>query len=61
MRTYCKAKRDEFFILEHGSLSATMYERKYTELSWYANVIVAFESNRCRRFARGLRQKIHTQ
>ncbi|TYJ98797.1 uncharacterized protein E5676_scaffold1625G00010 [Cucumis melo var. makuwa] len=46
--TYCEAKRDEFLGLKQGSLSVAEYERKYTELSRYADVIVAFESDRCR-------------
>ena len=36
------------------------YERKYTELSRYAEMIVASESDRCRRFERGLRFEIRT-
>ncbi|KAA0040646.1 DNA/RNA polymerases superfamily protein [Cucumis melo var. makuwa] len=56
--TYCEAKRDEFLGLKQGSLSVAEYERKYTELSRYANVIVASESDRCRRFERGLRFEI---
>ncbi|TYJ98318.1 uncharacterized protein E5676_scaffold232G00370 [Cucumis melo var. makuwa] len=43
--TYCEAKRDEFMGLKQGSLSMAEYERKYTELLWYANVIVASESD----------------
>ncbi|TYK30559.1 Transposon Ty3-G Gag-Pol polyprotein [Cucumis melo var. makuwa] len=58
--TYCEAKRDEFLGLKQGSLSVAEYERKYTELSRYADVIVASESNRCRRFERGLRFEIRT-
>ncbi|KAA0062255.1 putative Retrotransposon protein [Cucumis melo var. makuwa] len=58
--TYCEAKRDEFLGLKQGSLSVAKYERKYTELSRYADVIVASESNRCRRFERGLRFEIRT-
>ncbi|KAA0046379.1 DNA/RNA polymerases superfamily protein [Cucumis melo var. makuwa] len=58
--TYCEAKRDEFLGLKQGSLSVAEYERKYTKLSRYADVIVAFESDRCRRFERGLRFKIRT-
>ncbi|XP_016900338.1 uncharacterized protein LOC107990863 [Cucumis melo] len=45
--TYCEAKRDEFLGLKQGSLSVAEYERKYTELSRYADVIVASESDRC--------------
>ncbi|KAA0059823.1 reverse transcriptase [Cucumis melo var. makuwa] len=41
--TYCEAKRDEFLGLKQGSLSVVKYERKYTELSRYADVIVASE------------------
>ncbi|KAA0037398.1 reverse transcriptase [Cucumis melo var. makuwa] len=41
--TCCEAKRDEFLGLKQGSLSVAEYKRKYTELSWYANVIVASE------------------
>ncbi|KAA0036143.1 reverse transcriptase [Cucumis melo var. makuwa] len=58
--TYCKAKRDEFLGLKQGSLSVAEYERKYTELSRYADIIVAFESDRYRRFERGLRFEIRT-
>ncbi|KAL0560470.1 hypothetical protein IC582_000875 [Cucumis melo] len=58
--TYCEAKRDEFLGLKQGSLSVAKYERKYTELSRYADVIVASESDRCRRFERGLRFEIRT-
>ncbi|KAA0067829.1 retrotransposon protein, putative, Ty3-gypsy subclass [Cucumis melo var. makuwa] len=58
--TYCEAKRDEFLGLKQGSLSVAEYERKNTELSRYADVIVAFESDRCRRFERGLRFEIRT-
>ncbi|TYK07722.1 uncharacterized protein E5676_scaffold105G001490 [Cucumis melo var. makuwa] len=59
--TYCEAKRDEFLRLKQGPLSKAEYERKDTELSRYADVIVAFESDRCRRFERGLRFEIRTQ
>ncbi|KAA0050000.1 uncharacterized protein E6C27_scaffold13G001790 [Cucumis melo var. makuwa] len=45
-----EAKRDEFLGLKQGSLSVAEYERKYTELSRYVDVIVAFESDKCRRF-----------
>ncbi|KAL0534528.1 hypothetical protein IC582_028819 [Cucumis melo] len=55
--TYCKGKRDEFLGLKQGSFLVTEYERKYIELSRYADVIVAFESDKCRRFERGLRLK----
>ncbi|KAA0051049.1 uncharacterized protein E6C27_scaffold678G00020 [Cucumis melo var. makuwa] len=41
--TYCEAKRDEFLGLKQGSLSVAEYERKYTELSRYADVIVALK------------------
>ncbi|KAL0536750.1 hypothetical protein IC582_025710 [Cucumis melo] len=58
--TYCEAKRDEFLGLKQGLLSVAEYERKYTELSRYADVIVASESDRCRRFERGLCFEIHT-
>ncbi|KAA0037768.1 reverse transcriptase [Cucumis melo var. makuwa] len=58
--TYCEAKKDEFLGLKQGSLSVAEYERKDTELSRYANVIVASESDRCRRFERGLRFEIRT-
>ncbi|KAA0025361.1 uncharacterized protein E5676_scaffold605G00440 [Cucumis melo var. makuwa] len=58
--TYCEAKRDEFLQLKQGSLSVAEYERKYTELSQCAKVIVASESDRCRRFERGLRFEIRT-
>ncbi|KAL0549270.1 hypothetical protein IC582_013751 [Cucumis melo] len=58
--TYCEAKRDEFLGLKQGSLSVAEYERKYTELSRYADVIIASESDRCRRFERGLRLEIRT-
>uniref|UniRef100_A0A9I9EJZ1 CCHC-type domain-containing protein n=1 Tax=Cucumis melo TaxID=3656 RepID=A0A9I9EJZ1_CUCME len=51
--TYCEAKRDEFLGLKQGSLSVAEYERKYTKLSRYADVIVASESDRCRRFEKG--------
>ncbi|KAA0056177.1 uncharacterized protein E5676_scaffold206G00020 [Cucumis melo var. makuwa] len=56
--TYCEAKMDEFLGLKQGSLSVAEYERKYTELLRYADVIVASESDRCRRFERGLRSEI---
>ncbi|TYK22952.1 reverse transcriptase [Cucumis melo var. makuwa] len=46
--TYCEAKRDELLGLKQGSLSVAEYERKYTKLSRYADVIVASESDRCR-------------
>ncbi|TYK15838.1 uncharacterized protein E5676_scaffold637G00090 [Cucumis melo var. makuwa] len=58
--TYCEAKRDEFLRLKQGSLLMAEYERKYTELSQYADVIVAFESDRCRRFERRLPFEIRT-
>ncbi|KAL0536830.1 hypothetical protein IC582_025792 [Cucumis melo] len=57
---YCEAKRDEFLGLKQGSLSVAEYERKYTELSRYADVIIASESDRCRRIERGLRFEIRT-
>ncbi|XP_050943670.1 uncharacterized protein LOC127150301 [Cucumis melo] len=59
--TYCEAKRDEFLELKQGSLSVAEYERKYTKLSRYAEMIVASESDRCRRFERGLRFEIRCQ
>ncbi|KAA0058955.1 RNA-directed DNA polymerase-like protein [Cucumis melo var. makuwa] len=46
--TYCEAKKDEFLGLKQGSISVAEYERKFTELSRYADVIVASESNRYR-------------
>ncbi|KAA0059232.1 uncharacterized protein E5676_scaffold295G00070 [Cucumis melo var. makuwa] len=58
--TYCEAKRDEFLGLKQGSLSVAEYERKYTELSQYVDVIVSSESDRCRRFERGLCFEIRT-
>ncbi|KAA0025985.1 reverse transcriptase [Cucumis melo var. makuwa] len=58
--TYCEAKRDEFLKLKQGSLSVAEYERKYTELSRYAEMIEASDSDRCRRFERGLRFEIRT-
>ncbi|TYK01101.1 uncharacterized protein E5676_scaffold264G001280 [Cucumis melo var. makuwa] len=58
--TYYEAKRDEFLGLKQGSLSVAEYERKYIELSRYVDVIVASESNRCRRFERGLCFEIRT-
>ncbi|TYK14494.1 uncharacterized protein E5676_scaffold15G00050 [Cucumis melo var. makuwa] len=58
--TYCEAKRDEFLELKQGSLLVAEYERKYTELSRYVEMIVASESDRCRRFERGLRFEICT-
>ncbi|KAA0053247.1 DNA/RNA polymerases superfamily protein [Cucumis melo var. makuwa] len=50
--TYCEAKRDEFLGLKQGSLLVAEYERKYTEISRYADVIVAYESDRCRSIAK---------
>uniref|UniRef100_A0A0A0LAU6 Retrotransposon gag domain-containing protein n=1 Tax=Cucumis sativus TaxID=3659 RepID=A0A0A0LAU6_CUCSA len=41
--TYGEAKRDAFLDLKQGSLSVAEYERKYTELSRYTDVIVASE------------------
>ncbi|KAA0055470.1 DNA/RNA polymerases superfamily protein [Cucumis melo var. makuwa] len=58
--TYCEAKRDEFLELKQGSLLVVEYEMKYTELSRYAEMIVASESDRCRRFERGLRFELRT-
>ncbi|KAA0064282.1 uncharacterized protein E5676_scaffold264G00180 [Cucumis melo var. makuwa] len=58
--TYCEAKRDEFLGLKQGSLSVAKYERKYTELSRYADVIMASESDRCQRFERGFDFEIRT-
>ncbi|KAA0056483.1 reverse transcriptase [Cucumis melo var. makuwa] len=37
--TYCEAKRDEFLGLKQGSLSVAEYERKYTKLSRYADLV----------------------
>lgn len=58
--TYGEAKRDAFLDLKQGSLSVAEYERKYTELSRYTDVIVASESERCRRFETGLHFEIRT-
>ncbi|KAA0040422.1 retrotransposon protein, putative, Ty3-gypsy sub-class [Cucumis melo var. makuwa] len=58
--TYYEAKRDEFLGLKQGSLSVAECERKYTEFSQYADVIMASESDRCRRFEIGLRFEIRT-
>ncbi|TYK23868.1 uncharacterized protein E5676_scaffold419G00440 [Cucumis melo var. makuwa] len=57
---YCEVKRDEFWGLKQGTFSMAEYERKYTKLSWYADVIVAFKHDRCHRFERGLRSEIRT-
>ncbi|XP_050935188.1 uncharacterized protein LOC127143928 [Cucumis melo] len=59
--TYCEAKRDEFLELKQGSLSVAKYERKYTELSRYAEMIVPSESDLCCRFERGLRFEIRAR
>ncbi|KAA0037886.1 Gag protease polyprotein-like protein [Cucumis melo var. makuwa] len=48
--TYCETKRDEFLRLKQGSLS----------VAEYADSIVASESDRYRRFERGLRFEIRT-
>ncbi|KAA0054060.1 retrotransposon protein, putative, Ty3-gypsy subclass [Cucumis melo var. makuwa] len=58
--TYYEAKRDEFLGLKKGSLSMAEYERKYTKLSRYADVIMASESDKCQRFGKGLRFEIRT-
>ncbi|TYK02477.1 uncharacterized protein E5676_scaffold1738G001060 [Cucumis melo var. makuwa] len=58
--TYCEAKRDEFLRLKQGSVSMAEYESKYTELSRYVDVIVAFESDKFRRFERGLCFEVRT-
>ncbi|TYK22470.1 retrotransposon protein, putative, Ty3-gypsy subclass [Cucumis melo var. makuwa] len=58
--TYYKANRDEFQGLKQGSLSVAEYERKYIELPRYADVILASESDRCRRFERRLHFEIRT-
>ncbi|TYK29791.1 uncharacterized protein E5676_scaffold208G00070 [Cucumis melo var. makuwa] len=58
--TYCEVKRDEFLGLKQGSLSVAEYERKYIELSRYADIIVASKSDNCQRFERGLRFEIRT-
>ncbi|KAA0053531.1 Retrotransposon protein [Cucumis melo var. makuwa] len=55
---YYDAKRDKFLGLRQGSLSVAKYNRKYIELLRYDGVIVASESDRCRRFKRGLRFEI---
>lgn len=39
--TYYEAKRDEFLRLVQGSLLVVESERKYIELLWYVEVIVA--------------------
>ncbi|KAA0041175.1 Transposon Ty3-G Gag-Pol polyprotein [Cucumis melo var. makuwa] len=39
--TYYEIKRDEFLGLKQGLLSVAEYERKYTELSWYVDVIMS--------------------
>ena len=36
------------------------YERKYTKFSWYVDVIVVSESDRCRRFDKGLHFEIRS-
>ncbi|KAA0066851.1 reverse transcriptase [Cucumis melo var. makuwa] len=58
--TYCEAKRDEFLELKQGSLSVAEYERKYTKLSRYAEMIVASDSDRCRSGIRGREQRRFT-
>lgn len=35
-------------------------ERKFIEISWYAEVLVAIEDDRYRKFERGLRREILT-
>ncbi|KAA0047659.1 uncharacterized protein E5676_scaffold648G001070 [Cucumis melo var. makuwa] len=44
---YREARRDEFLRLKPNSLSVGEYERKYMELSRYAEHIIALESDRC--------------
>ncbi|TYK23862.1 reverse transcriptase [Cucumis melo var. makuwa] len=43
--TYYEAKRDQFLGLKQGSVSVAEYERKYTELSRYADIIMASDSD----------------
>src|ERR1051325_3074114 len=59
-KTYRDAKLDEFLKLAQGNSSVAEYEKKFTELSKYAQLLVSSEEDRCRRFEDGLREEIRT-
>src|ERR1051325_5591999 len=58
--TYRDAKLDEFLKLVQGNSTVAEYEKKFTELSKYAHVLVIDEADRCRRFEDRLREEICT-
>lgn len=41
-------------------MSVAEYEKKYTELAKYAMVVIADETDRCKRFEEGLQKEIRT-
>ncbi|KAL2497813.1 Gag protease polyprotein-like protein [Abeliophyllum distichum] len=52
------AKQNEFLQLVQGSMKVFEYQKKFVELSKYAQVLVADEIDRCKRFEDGLREEI---
>lgn len=57
---YYKAKRYGFLRLQQELFSVPECKRKYTKLSRYAEMVIVSESDRCKRFERGLRKEIQT-
>ena len=55
---YREDMMNEFMTLVQGSMIVEEYERKFSELLRFAQFTVPNESEKCRRFERGLREDI---
>ena len=57
-RTLSDKKRDEFLILEEGSMSVTAHDAKFCALSRYATQLCFSTQERICRFVKGLRSEL---
>ena len=55
---YRDQKQREFLNIAQRNLSVADYEEKFTQLSHYADFLVATERDKCRHFEEGLRYDI---
>ncbi|KAL2467161.1 Gag protease polyprotein-like protein [Abeliophyllum distichum] len=58
--SYKDTKQDEFLKLVQGSSTVAEYQKKFIELSKYAQVLVSNEIDKCRRFEDRLREDIRS-
>ncbi|XP_012453152.1 uncharacterized protein LOC105775168 [Gossypium raimondii] len=58
---YIEEKKQEFLVLKQGNMSILDYEQEFSRLSRYASEYVPTEADSCKRFLRGLRDKINIQ